>query len=246
MAAPATFVLVPGAWLGAWAWREVAAELRAAGHTVYPLSLTGLGERAAEAGPGADLETHIADITGLLEKEDLREAVLVGHSYGAFPVTGAADRAHERLSHVVYLDAAPAPDGMRVVDLFDPDTAAAMEATAAANGGTLPMPSWEQVGKDSSLTGLGEAERAAIRREAVPHPYASYLQPLRLSHAEPPGVRRGLVVCDDVRQLLAADIPMLAHLKGPEWPRRDIDTGHWPMFSRPAETAAALADLAAS
>jgi len=76
-----TFILVPGAWLGAWAWQPVARSLRGAAHEVYPMSLTGLADRVHLAGPEVNLETHIADIVNLIVYEDLRDVVLVGHSY---------------------------------------------------------------------------------------------------------------------------------------------------------------------
>ena len=88
----ATIVLVPGFWLGAWAWEEVARRLRAAGHDVYPVTLTGLAERAAEAGPGVNVDTHVADLAGLVRTAALRDVVLVGHSGANMAVTGAADR----------------------------------------------------------------------------------------------------------------------------------------------------------
>ncbi len=76
----ATFVLVPGYWLGGWAWRDVAETLRVAGHSVYLATLTGLGERVHLAGPHVDLDTYIADVVNLLRYEELRDVVLVGHS----------------------------------------------------------------------------------------------------------------------------------------------------------------------
>ena len=92
----ATFVLIHGAWHGGWCWKVVAPALRRAGHEVYAPSLTGLGERKHLASPAIDLETHIQDVVGLLEMEDLRDVVLVGHSYGGMVITGAADRAAPR------------------------------------------------------------------------------------------------------------------------------------------------------
>ncbi|MFJ3930143.1 alpha/beta fold hydrolase [Streptomyces sp. NPDC090029] len=88
----ATFVLVPGAWLGAWVWENTAEALREHGHTALPLTLTGLAEQADRGGPDTDLETHIADVTGFVERNDLRDVTLVAHSYAAAPVTGAAPR----------------------------------------------------------------------------------------------------------------------------------------------------------
>ena len=75
-----TLVLVPGFWLGAWAWRDVATDLRGRGHEVYPLSLTGLGERAHLARPDIDLETHVTDVLNLIHYQELHEVILVGHS----------------------------------------------------------------------------------------------------------------------------------------------------------------------
>ena len=87
----ANFVLVHGAWHGGWCWRFVRPLLK--GHQVFAPSLTGLGERTHLARPDIDLDTHIADVVSLLEMEDLRDVILVGHSYGGMVVTGAADRA---------------------------------------------------------------------------------------------------------------------------------------------------------
>src|SRR4030088_1762028 len=112
----ANFVLVPGFWLGGWAWQRVAKPLRAAGHEVYPVTLTGLGERVHLASPQVDLDTHICDVVNVIEYEDLHEVVLVGHSGGGSVVTGVSDRIPERLSQLVYLDSGPLPDGMSPIE----------------------------------------------------------------------------------------------------------------------------------
>ena len=92
----ATFVLVHGAWHGGWCWLRVARLLRDAAHEVYTPTLTGLGERAHLARPEIDLETHIQDVVGVLEAEELRQVTLVGHSYAGAVITGAAARAARR------------------------------------------------------------------------------------------------------------------------------------------------------
>ncbi len=92
-----TYVLVPGAWHGAWTFEPLARGLRRAGHEAYPLSLTGLGSRRHLLTPSVNLDTHIADVVNLVLDEDLSEVVLVGHSYGGTVVTGAADRVPERV-----------------------------------------------------------------------------------------------------------------------------------------------------
>lgn len=101
----ATFVLVHGAWSGSFGWHLVAPLLRDAGHDVYTPSLTGLGEREHLVSPAVNLTTHILDVTNAIYFQDLRDIVLVGHSYGGKVVTGAAERLAQRIAHLVYLDA---------------------------------------------------------------------------------------------------------------------------------------------
>lgn len=113
----ATYLICHGAWSAGWAWKKVRPLLRAAGHEVFTPTYTGLGERAHLAHPLVDLETHIADVLAVVEYEDLRDFVLVGHSYGGMVATGVADRVADRVRHLVYLDAfVPAP-GQSLDDL---------------------------------------------------------------------------------------------------------------------------------
>src|ERR687893_1746620 len=114
----ATYILVPGAWLGGWAWRDVAARLRTGGHDVYPITLTGLGERVHLARPEVDLETHITDVVNTITWNDLDDVILAGHSYAGAVVTGVADRVAERVSQLVYVDSAPLSDEMAMTDLY--------------------------------------------------------------------------------------------------------------------------------
>ena len=108
----ATFVIVPGAWGGSWAWnKKVVPLLRKAGHTVFPVTLTGLGDRTHLSSPDVTLDTHIQDVVNVLFYEDLHDVILVGHSYGGNVITGAADLCPERLQQLVYLDAATPSDG---------------------------------------------------------------------------------------------------------------------------------------
>src|SRR5512143_4241591 len=100
-----TFVVAHGAWSSAWAWKKMRPLLRAAGHDIWTPSYTGLGERAHLASPAIDLDTHIKDVVGAIEMEDLNDVVLVGHSYGGMVATGVADRARGRIAQIVYLDA---------------------------------------------------------------------------------------------------------------------------------------------
>ena len=124
-----TFVLVHGATHGGWCWKRVVPLLRAAGHEAYAPTLTGLGERAHLAHPGIDLATHVQDVVGVFEYEDLDRVVLVGHSYAGAVIAGVADRLPGRIAHLVYLDGAVAGAGQAVLDLFPSDGQAALRDT---------------------------------------------------------------------------------------------------------------------
>ena len=99
------FVLVHGAWYGGWCCRYTANELRARGHVVVTPTLTGVGERFHTSSEAITLETHIRDVVGCIEAEELDQVVLCGHSYGGMVITGMADRMAERIQTLVYLDA---------------------------------------------------------------------------------------------------------------------------------------------
>ncbi len=242
-----TFVLVPGFWLGGWAWDAVAEPLRAAGHTVHAVTLPGLAERAGEATPETGAEAHIADLTDLLVRADLRDVVLVAHSGGTIAVSGAADRVPERIRRVVYLDSGPLDDGAVLADLWEPAYRATLEASMV-DGGGLPLPSWEVLASDGAdVTGIDEAGLARFRERATDQPAGTFYEPVRLTGAGEK-LPKALVSCTmplaQVREMIAAGHPYFAALGGPEWELREVPTGHWPMFSRPAETAAVLAELA--
>jgi len=113
-----TFVLADGAWHGGWCWRRVASLLRAAGHGVYTPTLTGLGERAHLVGRHVDLDTHIADVRGVLQCEELSNVVLCGHSYGGMVISGVAESAPNALRSLVYLDAFVPADGQCLLDFI--------------------------------------------------------------------------------------------------------------------------------
>lgn len=109
-----TIVIVHGAWGGAWAFRKVDAELRDKGYNVYRPQLTGLGERVHLTRPDIGLSLHIEDVVNMILFEDLRDIILVGHSYGGMVITGVADRVPERIKKLIYVDALVPNDGESV------------------------------------------------------------------------------------------------------------------------------------
>jgi pimeloyl-ACP methyl ester carboxylesterase len=246
----ATFVLVPGFWLGSWAWRDVASRLRQAGHDAYPLTPTGLADRVHLATPEVDLETHVTDIVNLVKYEGLRDVVLVGHSGAGGPVTMAADRIPERLSQVVYVESGPLPDGMAQIDVNTPEGRELVLKRIAneGDGWRLPLPSWAEFeSMGSSPVGLGDAERELIRSRATPQPARTVTEPVRLTRGLPAEMPKALVASsfpvEQVRELAAAGHPAFAAMAEPGWRFHELPTGHWPMFSRPADLADVLDGL---
>jgi pimeloyl-ACP methyl ester carboxylesterase len=226
------FVLVAGAWLGAWAWDEVASDLRAAGHGVDAVTLSGLAERR---GLPAGQQTHVQDIVGHVERHDLRDVVLVGHSYSGVPVGQAADRIGDRLRRVVFVDANVPADGESFLSGWP--SGPVREAIAAHDGFWPPL-----TADDCAGQGLTDEQIARIVGGATPHPGATLTEPaaLKRSPAELPTTY--------VKCLLDGEEPMPAVaelLESEAWELVEMDTGHWPMFSRPRELARVLRESAA-
>ena len=234
-----TYLLVPCLWIGAWAWRDVTAALRAAGDEAHPLTLTGVADRAHLLGPGVDLDTHVEDIVRLAEIEDLRDIVLVGHSYGGLPVSAAALRIKDRIKAVVYVDSGPLPEGTAQMDLLNDGESAGISGDAVA-----PR-DWDPAADPVLLAGLDEAALTLLRTRSTPHPLASVRQPLgaRATSADLPTV---LISCtfppEQLREMRAAGHPFFAGLT--EARVHALPTGHWPMLSEPARLAAILREAA--
>ena len=173
----ATFLVAHGAWSAGWAWKKMRPLLRARGHELFTPTYTGLGERVHLASPHVDLETHIADILGVLQFEDLRGVVLIGHSYGGMVATGVADRAPERLAQLVYLDAFVPRDGQCLFDLLGAESSARMrEAARTVVDGWRTPPS--SVPPDTS-----EEDVAWVTPRRVMQPLRTLEQPVQLTGA---------------------------------------------------------------
>lgn len=136
----ASYVLVHGMWHGGWCWRAVARFLRANGHEVYAPTLTGMGERSHLISPMAGVNLHVEDVVNVLRYEDLRDTILVGHSYGGMVITGVAGRAAERLATLVYVDAYVPRDGQSGLDLREAETNRHTLQQVRDEGGGWRMP----------------------------------------------------------------------------------------------------------
>jgi len=231
----ATFVLVPGFWLGAWAWDEVAKPLRAAGHRVEAMTLPGLESRGTPRA-GLTLADHVDAVAKRVAGLD-PGVILAGHSGAGRVVYAVTDLMPDRIRRAVYVDSGPQPDGSSLHPGLD-------QAVTE-----LPLPSWaelEAVG--SHLTGLDEAALARFRERAVPQPAGSARDPLRLTNPAREQVPVTLITSSfpstEVIRLAADGHPFFAELLRLKVSYTDLPTGHWPMWSRPADLAAALAGAA--
>jgi pimeloyl-ACP methyl ester carboxylesterase len=230
----ATFVFVHGAWGGAWSWnRFVVPLVRRAGHDVYAVTLTGLGERAHLASPDVDLDTHIQDVVNVLFYEDLHDVLLVGHSYGGRVITGVADRCPERLAQLVYLDAmVPSPDDQGVFARREE-----LVARAEREGDGWRIPPGPMQGDDPPEI----VAWAQPRRN--PQPLKTMTQPLTLTRGETT-LPRAFVYCAAGKAPDSPQAQRAAQLKAdPRWRYFELNTGHNLHYSAPRETVQVLLDL---
>ncbi|GIH17343.1 hypothetical protein Raf01_55150 [Rugosimonospora africana] len=230
-------------WLGAWAWHDVTARLRSAGHDVHPLTLTGLADRAHTGGPHTDLDTHATDVVALIETEELSDVVLVGHSHGGSVVALAADRIPDRLRRVVYVEGGPLPNGTRQLDTLDAQSQDRIREQVG-DGWLVPPREWDADQDPVLLRGLDAPTLAMLARRCTGHPFGSVSQPLKVSGAAA-AVPRTLVACtftaDQVREMIAQGHPFFGGVAGADI--LGLPTGHWPMFSEPDRLADLLAEI---
>jgi pimeloyl-ACP methyl ester carboxylesterase len=173
----ATFVVAHGAWSAGWAWKKMRPLLRAKGHELYTPTYTGLGERSHLASKDIDLETHIADVLGVLKYENLRNVILVGHSYGGMVATGVADRAPERIAHLVYVDAFAPRDGQSLLDLHTEENRKHVREGAIREGDGWRIP------PSPIPTDTDEADLSWLLERRAMQPLKSFEQKIRLTGA---------------------------------------------------------------
>jgi pimeloyl-ACP methyl ester carboxylesterase len=219
-----TFVLVPGAWLGAWAWQHVVSGLHGLGHQAHPVTLSGLGERAADPVEKIGLNTHVADVHDAIAS--LSGITLVGHSYSGIVTGMVAADVPQKVQRAIFLDANLPIDGKSMTDGFSARGRQLVREQVAQADGYWPAPDPEEFdGHD-----LTAEQVAWLSDRATPQPGqtlfdpASMIRPLSeltatYVHCLQPQMSRR----DEVDALREA----------PGWSFAALDTGHWPMVSRP-------------
>jgi pimeloyl-ACP methyl ester carboxylesterase len=172
----ATFVLVHGAWHGAWCWRRVARLLTRSGHDVFAPTLTGLAERSHLLTSAVDLDTHILDVVNEMKWQQLNDVVLVGHSYGAMVIAGVAEKLERSISSFVVVDGFLPETGQAVIDLQPQATQDSLRSAQASGATTVPP-------RSAAFFHVNEKDRAWVDAQCTPQPLKCFLQKLTLTRA---------------------------------------------------------------
>lgn len=225
-------ILVPGFWLGAWAWDEVAAILRSEGHDVEALTLPGLDSIDTDRS-GIGLSDHTDAIVEAV-RDARRPVVLAVHSGSGAPGYAATDVIPDGIAAMVYVDTGPAK-GALVADF---------------EGDEYPLPPPDVLAEDENLDGLGDEQFAEFRRRAIPQPGGVLREAADISNEARRDIPTTVICCaftsDQYRDAAAAGYAFLAgisDLHDVTW--IDLPTSHWPMWSRPSDLAEILARIAA-
>jgi pimeloyl-ACP methyl ester carboxylesterase len=236
----ATYVLVHGGGHGGWCYQPVARILQGEGHIVYAPTLTGLGERAHLLSTAIDLDLHIQDVVAMLHSEDLRDVILVGHSYGGMVITGIADRAADRIGKLVFLDAANPVNGQSLVDVAGPVINAVRPMGEVVDGVELVLLPAPGAG---AFYGVTDPDVVAWMDERLTgHPWACFEQKLELHNEDALwAIPQYHIVCTSTLATRDRELVANARAEGRLW---DIDTGHDLMLTEPQWVADTLMEVA--
>ncbi len=223
---------MPGAWLGGWVWKKITPMLEREGHHVYPVTLTGMGERVHLASKELGMETAVQDVISVIEYNDLNNLVLVGHSFAGKVAAAVADRAHKKISTLVYLDA------------FRPEKVRTPQG--AFNPSEFPRPpgSWTIPFTENVIDAIGKdvigKDREWMLSLGTPWPVKLATDPIILSE-KIDTVKNAYIFCtqsgDPVDEIIAGKWGKL------EGPYKVIDAGHWPMITKPEELVKDMIEL---
>ena len=237
-----TYVLVHGGGHGGWCYRKVKRLLEAEGHEVFAPSLSGLAEHAHQLSPAIDLDCHVTDVVQLMHHWDLHDVILVGHSYGGMVITGAADRGHDRVAKLVYLDAANPSNGQSLVDVAGPIIEVTRPAGAVVDGVELVLLPASGAGAFYGVTNRDDL--AWMDERLTGHPWRCFEQKLVLAHEdELSAIPTYHIMCEST--LSTRDPKMIAAARAEDrlW---HIDTGHDLMITEPRFVADTLLTIAAA
>ncbi len=227
------FVLVPGAWLGAWVWKKIIPKLEEQGHLVTPVTLTGMGERVHLLSSEIGIDTAITDVLNVIKYSQLEDVVLVGHSFASKVVSSVADRIPDIVSSMIYLDTFR-PEKIRTPQQsFQPDEFGKL------GPGQITVPFTDEVLRMIGSDVQG-ADKEWMHSLATPWPLRYATDPITLSEKFD-AINSGHVFCtmsgSDVNEILAGKWGKI------EGRYKIIEAAHFPMVTKPDETASALIEL---
>lgn len=228
---PSPVILVPGFWLGAWAWDEVAGILRGEGLDVTALTLPGLESRDSDR-TAIMQSDHVAAVCDAIRSKDA-PVVLAVHSGAGYTGYAASDRVPERIAAMVYVDTGAGTGAM----------------DAEFSGDEHPLPAPDELANNENLTGLSEAQLAAFRERAVPEPGGVLREAIELTNDARLGIPSTVIATgytsDEYREAVRAGYGFLAGLADlQQLTYVDLPTSHWPMWSRPTELASIIGGIA--
>jgi pimeloyl-ACP methyl ester carboxylesterase len=233
----ATILLAHGAWSAAWAWKKMRPLMVASGHVFLTPTYTGLGVHAGLASPAVNLDTHIEDLLAVLHYEDVRDVVLLGHSYGGLVATGVADRAPDRISHLIYLDAFVPKHGQSLFDLVPPEQRERQRLSAVNGDG------W-RVSPNPSPDDTSAEDLAWIAGRRVPQPLQCFAQPLMLTNGDLTLPRSFIRATRNTHGPFGQFAGRAQ--SEPGWSYHEIDASHSPNITAPVELMAVLNDAIAA
>jgi pimeloyl-ACP methyl ester carboxylesterase len=222
--------------MGAWVWEPVTRGLGALGYHVYPVTLSGLSRDADISNVG--LATHVDDVLRVLEADDLRDVVVVGHLYSGIVAGMVADRAPDRVVHTVFVEAFLPHDGKSMLDAFDEHQREDELRQIAEHQGRWPAPDVTSVANGN---GLSAEQTQWLVEHFVGHPGRTICEPVVLKR--PLAEQRATYIACTMGGHWVSD-EVAAMRKEPNWSFRTIDTGHWPMVSAPDRLVELLAEVA--
>jgi pimeloyl-ACP methyl ester carboxylesterase len=230
-----TFVLVHGAWHGGWCWRRVADLLERKGHKVFTPTLTGLGERSHLMSRDINLDTHIADVVNVFKWEDLHDAVLVGHSYGGWVISGAVEQVLPRVASIVFLDAFMPDNGTRGLDNTSEFSRKGILAAMEKGDVSRPSPT-------AAMFEVNEKDRAWVDSKTTPQPLGVALQPIRLTGARDKVAKKTYIRAASYPQAIF-DRYLGICKADKTWHTFEIPSGHDVMVDMPERLAEVLAEV---
>jgi pimeloyl-ACP methyl ester carboxylesterase len=232
----ATFVLVHGAWHGAWCWRRVAQLLRRAGHDVFTPTLTGLCERSHLLSPAITLDTHILDVVNEIKWQELNRVVLVGHSYGGMVISGVAEKSENAISSLVMLDAFMPENGQSLIDLMPQEPRDGILSAAREGATSLPP-------RAAAYFKVNDKDSAWVDAQCTPQPIQCFLQKLMLT-----GARERIAKKTYIRAAVFPspyfDAGLASARAKKDWRIYEVPCGHDVMLDMPERLAEILKDAA--